>query len=105
MGGPSGPSRRAGEARQPAAHATPALMGSSHLKPSGTTPALRLDWRCDLEASREVEERDKRGFEMVLDWFERWQLSRGVGPEVGTVRRFWLEQVKAKDREEWHLDQ
>ncbi len=35
----------------------------------------KADWRQDLTASRNLCEQQRRGFEMVLGWFEQWRLS------------------------------
>ena len=34
------------------------------------TTKQKADWREDLEQSRDLSERDKQGFGMLLSWFE-----------------------------------
>lgn len=48
---------------------------------------------------------DIEGFEYFLAWFDRWRLSRGL--EIGreATVAFWREQVRAKERLDWQLDQ
>jgi hypothetical protein len=57
-----------------------------------------------LAASREVNERERAGFALVVDWYERWRLSRGLPDGRETARTFWKAQVLAKEREPWQLD-
>ena len=54
---------------------------------------LAFDWRRDLEASRDIDPRDRRGYDFFLGWFERWRIHRCLGPELPTGRQFWREQV------------
>lgn len=62
-------------------------------------------WSKDLEASRDVGNRQRDGFALLLGWLEtyRARLRLGVGRE--TCERFWKEQVKSKERPEWQLQQ
>ena len=62
-------------------------------------------WTCDLEASRDVAEKDQASFAMVLGWMERFRahIQLPAGREACT--RFWREQVKSKPREHWQTDQ
>ncbi|MEM7602176.1 MAG: integron integrase [Verrucomicrobiota bacterium] len=62
-------------------------------------------WRSDLNASRDLRATERSGFEMVLDWFERWRVSKDLQASRDSAKRFWREQVKAKEREEWQLEQ
>ncbi len=64
-----------------------------------------FDWRQDLQASRDLNSREKGGFEMVLGWFDSWRLPKRFGPEMESARAFWRAQVASKPREDWQLDQ
>jgi integron integrase len=62
-------------------------------------------WASDLEASRDVAEKDQASFAMVLGWMERFRahIELPAGREACT--RFWKEQVKSKPRENWQTEQ
>ena len=62
-------------------------------------------WTSDLEASRDVAEKDQASFAMVLGWMERFRahIELPAGREACT--RFWKEQVKSKPRENWQTEQ
>lgn len=62
-------------------------------------------WRADLLAARDLSRGEIEGFEYFLAWFDRWRLSRGL--EIGreATVAFWREQVRAKERLDWQLDQ
>ena len=66
---------------------------------------VNYPWSDDLAASRDVGKRDRAGFAMVLGWFEEWRVNAGLPPSMGTARRFWAERVRAKERQDWQLDQ
>lgn len=63
------------------------------------------DWRSDLEGSRDVKEAQKKGFVIVLDWYEKWRRRQELAPGVESARAFWRAQVLNKPREKWQLDQ
>jgi hypothetical protein len=63
------------------------------------------DWRADLAASRDLNPREKQGFEILCSWFENWRLRSGQAPGVEAARAFWKAQVLTKPREQWQLDQ
>ena len=67
--------------------------------------ARKNDWRADLAAARDLDRGEKQGFEILCGWFENWRLKTGVSPSVTTARSFWKEQVLAKPRQQWQLDQ
>lgn len=69
-----------------------------------TGRANSSDWRADLAVSREVNERERAGFVLVLDWYQRWRLSRELPDGRETARSFWRDQVLPKEREPWQLD-
>ena len=62
---------------------------------------IAIDWRIDLEASRELYELGKQHFGFVLAWFETWGLKRGLDLCREAASRFWREQAKAKACKEW----
>ena len=63
------------------------------------------DWRADLLASRDLSKHEIQCFEVFCSWFENWRLRGGVSPSQDTARAFWKDQVLAKSREQWQLDQ
>lgn len=70
-----------------------------------TTHKDAVCWRRDLEASRDLNHREKKGFAMALDWFEKWRLSNRLEPGRESARAFWKAQVLIKPRRDWQLDQ
>lgn len=62
-------------------------------------------WRDDLRAARDVSESQRAGFELVLAWFESWRVRQHLPPGREAARAFWVQQVKAKRRTSWQLDQ
>jgi integron integrase len=68
-------------------------------------PAVVYAWGQDLEASRDVNERQRDAFGMVLGWLENWRVRLGIEPGRASCIRFWREQVMAKVREPWQLEQ
>jgi site-specific recombinase XerD len=65
----------------------------------------QYSWSADLAASRDVGERDKCGYGMVLEWFEEWRAGAGLPASIESARRFWKERVKRKERQDWQLEQ
>ena len=62
-------------------------------------------WSADLGASRDVNERQRDAFGMVLGWLENWRMRIGAEPGRESCIRFWREQVMVKEREPWQLEQ
>ncbi len=62
-------------------------------------------WTSDLEASRDVAEKDQASFAMVLGWMERFRAYIGLAAGREACTRFWKEQVKSKPRENWQIEQ
>ena len=60
-------------------------------------------WSADLAVSRDVGQREKGGYAMLLDWYERWRTGRGLAPGRDSARAFWKAQVVAKERQAWQL--
>lgn len=62
-------------------------------------------WELDLQASRDLSDRDKQGFSFLLSWFETWRLRRRLSPGREAGRKFWTMEVIAKPRKDWQLAQ
>ena len=64
-------------------------------------------WRADILKSRALSDQDKKGFTIVLEWFENYRLRVGLKAGKEAARRFWREEVQGKDkvRESWQLEQ
>jgi len=62
-------------------------------------------WSRDLERSRDVSDRESQAFSMLLGWLETFRSRQGLAPCRETCTRFWREQVLAKCRESWQLEQ
>jgi hypothetical protein len=62
-------------------------------------------WSKDLEASTDVRLREQEGFAMFLGWLEKFLTGSDLCASREACERFWKEQVRAKLREKWQLDQ
>ena len=62
------------------------------------------DWRHDLEASRDVSERDKEHYGFLLNWFDGWRLRLNLEAGRDASVKFWQEQVRVKERKSWQLE-
>ena len=62
-------------------------------------------WSKDLEASSNVRLREREGFAMLLGWLEKFIAGSGLSPGREACERFWKEQIRAKPREKWQVDQ
>ncbi len=62
-------------------------------------------WPKVLEASSDVHLRDREGFAMLMGWLEKFTARKGLTPGREACERFWREQIRAKPREKWQLDQ
>ena len=62
-------------------------------------------WSSDLEFSRDVSRSDKSGFAMILGWYEKWRISQQLPASRETAATFWKLKVKAKERQDWQLEQ
>jgi hypothetical protein len=62
-------------------------------------------WTKDLEASRDVNPRQRDGFSMLLGWFETFRSRQRLPACRETCVLFWKEQVKVKERPAWQLGQ
>lgn len=65
----------------------------------------RFCWMQDLEKARNVPARDRKGYEMLLSWFDTWRMGRQLPPGRESVRLFWKHQILSKPRPEWQLEQ
>lgn len=68
-------------------------------------PVMVYAWSADLEASRDLNSRQKEACTMVLGWQEHWRARIGAGAGRETCKRFWREQVLVKERHPWQLEQ
>ena len=78
---------------------------SQHSPNSPNSPCASSSWSDDLEASRDVNDRDKQGFSLLLSWFESWRLKRRLVPGREAGREFWRLEVIAKPRKDWQKKQ
>lgn len=62
-------------------------------------------WSKDLEASRDVNDRERAAFAMLLGWLERFRVNQGLPAGREACARFWKESVLARPREAWQADQ
>ena len=62
-------------------------------------------WFEDLRASRDLNEKDKAGYSMLLEWFESWRVSQSLPPGRESAIAFWRAQVQSKPRQDWQLQQ
>lgn len=62
-------------------------------------------WSKDLEASRDVNDREQAAYAMLLGWLERFRVNLGLPAGREACERFWKESVLAKPREPWQVDQ
>lgn len=62
-------------------------------------------WFEDLRASRDLNEKDKAGYSMLLEWFESWRVSQALPPGRESAIAFWRAQVQSKPRQDWQLQQ
>ncbi len=67
--------------------------------------AALYPWSKDLEASRDVGNRQRDGFALLLGWLETFRARHGLAVGREACECFWKEQVKSKDRPEWQLQQ
>ncbi|WP_423912668.1 integron integrase, partial [Flavobacterium sp.] len=77
---------------------------SKELMITKSSPGLYA-WSKDLDASSDVLLREREGFAMLLGWLEKFVAGSGLASGRQACERFWKEQVLAKPREKWQLDQ
>ncbi len=62
-------------------------------------------WPEDLLASRDLNEREKAGFELILGWMDRWRIEHGLNPCRETLKTFWRMEVLKRERLAWQFQQ
>jgi len=62
-------------------------------------------WSRDLEASTDVRVGERECFAMLLGWLAKFVAGNGLQPGREACARFWREQVQAKPREGWQIEQ
>jgi len=64
-------------------------------------------WRGDLAAFRNLSDRDKAGYLLVLEWFENFRLRNELPAGRKAAELFWRHEVKREDRprHDWQLQQ
>jgi integron integrase len=72
-----------------------------------TSPGAKssLNWRDDLNASRNLSRNEVQAFGFVVGWFEDWRVRMNLPPGGESAREFWREAVKSKPRQDWQLSQ
>ena len=83
------------------------FMRTAHtsVQMNSQTSAGLYAWTSDLEASRDVGEKDQTSFAMVIGWMERFRSHAGLPAGREACARFWKEQVLSKPREKWQKEQ
>lgn len=68
---------------------------------------LRWCWRRDLVEFRGLSDRERAGFQLVLEWFENFRLRYQMEAGREAAKAFWRNEVMREDRkrEPWQLDQ
>ncbi len=62
-------------------------------------------WSKDLEGSSDVRLREIDAFAMLLGWLEKFVIRHSLVPGREACARLWREQVMAKPRDPWQMDQ
>ena len=62
-------------------------------------------WEDDLNASRDVGDRERQGYFFLLSWFESWRMRLRLAPGRESGRKFWLVEVVSKPRKDWQKKQ
>jgi len=87
----------------------PDLRSSHTLQSSQSPSALSAQsvasWEDDLEASRDVGDRDRQGYFFLLSWFESWRLRLRLSAGREAARKFWMVEVVSKPRKDWQKKQ
>ncbi len=66
-----------------------------------TKPA---DWRADLDASRDLNDREKQQYGFLVSWYESWRERQKLEPGRAAGVAFWKAQVEVKPRKDWQLE-
>ncbi len=72
-----------------------------------STPKTRCCWRRDLSEFRNLTDRERAGFLLVLEWFENFRLRNELEAGRRAAKAFWKTEVMREDRprEQWQLEQ
>lgn len=72
-----------------------------------STPKTRCCWRKDLSEFRNLTDRERSGFLLVLEWFENFRLRNELEAGRDAAKAFWRHEVLREDRkrETWQLEQ
>jgi site-specific recombinase XerD len=72
-----------------------------------STPKTRCCWRRDLSEFRNLTDRERAGFLLVLEWFENFRLRNELEAGRPAAKAFWRSEVLREDRprEPWQLEQ
>jgi hypothetical protein len=68
-----------------------------------STPKTRCCWRKDLSEFRNLTDRERAGFLLVLEWFENFRLRHELEAGRPAAKAFWKTEVLREDRprEQW----
>ena len=72
-----------------------------------STPKTRCCWRKDLSEFRGLDDRERVGFLLVLEWFENFRLRNELEAGRPAAKVFWKTEVIREDRprQDWQLEQ
>lgn len=72
-----------------------------------TASKTRWCWRKDLTEFRGLNDRERAGFLLVLEWFENFRLRHELPAGRDSAKKFWRAEVITEDRprESWQLEQ
>jgi integron integrase len=72
-----------------------------------SSPKTRCCWRRDLSEFRNLTDRERAGFLLVLEWFENFRLRNELEAGRPAAKAFWRSEVLREDRprEPWQLEQ
>ena len=72
-----------------------------------TPTKTRSCWRKDLSEFRNLTDRERSGFLLVLEWFENFRLRNELEANRSAAKVFWKTEVIREDRprESWQLEQ
>ena len=71
------------------------------------TAVTRWCWRKDLAEFRGLNDTERSGFLLVLEWFENFRLRHQLEANEAAAREFWRQEVlrEGRPREKWQLEQ
>ena len=80
-------------------------MNASTVSPSAKSSLSSLNWRDDLNASRNLSRNEVQAFGFVVGWFEDWRVRMNLPPGGESAREFWRVAVKSQPRQDWQMSQ